>query len=226
MNRMRRLRQFLPDRLDRILRPAVVHGLKAARTLAYHLNLYRLTGQQLDGLHLGSGDGRIAGFLNMDANPAAQCDVVAWLEKLKLASNSVGVIYTSHVFEHIPRSKTRRVLSEWYRVLKPGGELYICVPDLEALCHLYLDNIKSYEEERSRYVADMACGVAYGGQVNKYDFHFYGYSLPTLSRLLEGAGFRNVARFDRAAFALYPARDAAFAAIEGVPVSLNLRASK
>lgn len=49
--------------------------------------------------------------------------------KIPLEDNSVEAIYASHLLEHFPRHKTRAVLAEWHRVLKPGGEIRILVPD-------------------------------------------------------------------------------------------------
>ena len=204
----------------------VVCPAKFPRSLAYHLYVYKLSKTKFTGLHLGAGGARIKSFLNIDANPSVASDVVAGIEKLKVDSCSVGIIYTSHVFEHLPRARAQVVLAEWYRALKQGGVLYICVPDVETLFKIYLDNLPNYGVADARSVADLACGVIYGGQTNKYDFHYFGYSFTTLKYMLENVGFQGVHRFDRASFELFPKRDAAFAAICDVPVSLNVVATK
>ena len=202
------------------------HTFKFAKSVAYHAYLFALIGKQFDGLNLGSGSAKIKNFCNIDANPCALCDIVAGIEKVKLGKNSVGIIYNSHVFEHVPREEARKVLAEWYRVIKPGGKLYICVPDLEILFKMYLDNVSLYHTEKGKHVADLACGVTYGGQINKYDFHFYGYSFVTLKDMLESVGFKNVLRFDRSKSEIIPFIDASMAAIDGISISLNVQASK
>ena len=166
------------------------------------------------------------GSWNIDVNPSSPCDIIASIDRLKFRSNTKDTIYASHVFEHVPRAHTERVLDEWYRVLRRGGRLYLCVPDSEALFRIYLDNLPNYGRWPAKDIVDLACGVIYGGQCDKYDFHYAGYSFVTLKSLLEASGFSQVRRFDRSAIEWLPAVDASCAAIEDIPVSLNVEAVK
>lgn len=204
-----------------LLRPA-----KVVHTLSYHSHLYRIRKVEFAGLHLGSSNQKIRGFLNVDANAFVNCDVISGLEKLKLSDGSAGIIYASHVFEHFPKSKISAVLTEWFRVLKPGGKLFLCVPDLEMLASIYLKSLPAYECEEARHMADLACDVIYGGQINKYDFHYYGYSYTTIKSLLQSIGFDHVERFDRKALSFAPFQDAGLATINNIPISLNIEAVK
>ena len=203
-----------------------MHWAKLTQTIKYHLFLY-LMEKDIKGLNIGSGGSNIPEFLNIDAGLFADCDIVAKMNsRLKFRKESVGAIYCSHMLEHIPRRRTKKILKSWYSVLKPGGNLYLCVPDMEALCQIYLDNIRSYDSEYGRFCVDAACNIMYGGQVTRYDFHFYGYAFATLKTVLESAGFRNVARFDRTKLNL-PFQDAASSArIKDIPISLNVEAIK
>ena len=196
------------------------------KTAAYHLHLFRIANTRFGGLNLGSGRTRIKGFLNIDASYRTLCDVVARIDKIKLSTNSVGVIYASHVFEHIPRAEGPSVLAEWRRVLQPGGKLYICVPDEEVLFRVYLDNLPRYDTPEGKHLVDRACYLAYGGQANRHDFHFYGYSFTTLRYLLESAGFRDIRRFDRSGLDIRLPRDVSVAQVDSFPMSLNVEASK
>lgn len=202
------------------------HIMKIPKTLLYHAFVYRFAHLSLPGLNLGSGNAIIENFCNIDASMFAKCDVIARVDKLKLSDNSVEVIYNSHVFEHFPREQAKEVLKEWYRVLKQAGTLYLCVPDIETLFRLYLGNLPRYESPEGRDIADTACTIAYGGQANKYDYHYYGYSFTTLAALLESAGFTNVERIDITALGLCGKVSAAQASINGVPISLNVKARK
>lgn len=196
------------------------------KTAAYHLHLFGIAGTHVDGLNLGCGFTRIRAFLNIDASPRTRCDIVARIDRIKLSSESVGAIYASHVFEHIPRAQAARVLSEWYRVLKPGGRICICVPDQEVLFRVYLDNLPVYDTDEGRSLVDRACYLSYGGQANRHDFHFYGYSFTTLRCLLESVGFKDVQRFDRSRLELELPRDVSVAQVDSFPMSLNVEATR
>ena len=57
---------------------------------------------------------------------------------LPFKDNEVDYIYSSHMLEHLSRSKADYVLRECYRVLKTGGVLRLILPDLELLVEAYL----------------------------------------------------------------------------------------
>jgi len=50
-----------------------------------------------------------------------------------------AVVYSHHVLEHVPISAWDRTLRHWTRILRPGGLLYTCVPDLLAVCAAILE---------------------------------------------------------------------------------------
>ncbi len=204
----------------------ILYAVRLANSITYHMYLFRIFGKQFYGLNFGSGNAKIRNFWNIDANPRALCDIIARIDKIKLDSNSVGLIYNSHVFEHIPREQARGVLAEWYRILRPGGKLFICVPDEEILFRVYLDNLSLYHTEEGKNLVDRACFLTYGAQRNKYDYHFYGYSFATLKALLESIGFKNVQRFDRKELKIVPFHDCSISKIGDIEMSLNVEASK
>jgi predicted SAM-dependent methyltransferase len=51
--------------------------------------------------------------------------------------NSVEVLYSSHMLEHLDREEAKRFLIETYRVLKSGGILRVVVPDIRFLTEEY-----------------------------------------------------------------------------------------
>lgn len=204
-----------------------LHVNKIIKSILYHVYFYRIIKKQYKGLHVGSGSNLIKGFCNMDCNLLSACDIIADIEKLKFYNNSIEVFYSSHVFEHVVRSKSKATLKEWYRVLKPNGKLYICVPDIETLIKIYLNNICKYDTKDGRYSADLACGIIFGGQSNKFDFHHYGYSFVTLKKLLEDIGFKNIKRFSHSNLSFHNIIDAGNSAvINDIPVSLNIECTK
>ena len=55
------------------------------------------------------------------------------------ATSTAAVLYSSHVLEHSSHNDAVRTLQEYHRVLAPGGELRLSVPDLDTLARLFLD---------------------------------------------------------------------------------------
>jgi len=60
-------------------------------------------------------------------------------------SDSVDVVYHSHMLEHLDRDVADEFLIEVKRVLKPGGIHRIVVPDLEKACRAYIAHMSSCE---------------------------------------------------------------------------------
>lgn len=197
-------------------------------SVMYRLNIYQLNHRAVYKLNLGSGDTLIDGFCSIDTNPYSTSDLIGGIDKLRLCSNSVEIIYCSHVFEHLPRDKCSLVLKEWLRVLKPGGRLYLGVPDLEAIFRCCLEQLSDYEQsQNAREKVDLAMGIIYGGQGNRYNFHYNGHSFVTLKMLLESVGFVDISRFNWQSVEFkVPSGDGISATLTGLPISLNIRACK
>ena len=60
-------------------------------------------------------------------------------------SDSVDVVYHSHMLEHLDRNVAEKFMFEIKRVLKPGGVHRIVVPDLEKACIAYISHISTCE---------------------------------------------------------------------------------
>ena len=81
-------------------------------------------------LHLGCGNKRIEGFMNVDIRPGNNVDIIDNISELNSVDNSsVELIYASHVLEHFGRHEYINVLERWYDLLKKGGKLRLSVPD-------------------------------------------------------------------------------------------------
>jgi len=90
-------------------------------------------------LNLGSGPTNgTNGWVNVDLFGA---DINHDLTKgVPLADNTVDVVYSSHVFEHIPYQDLLHVIQEIRRILKPGGKLLVCVPNAGLYLRAYFRN--------------------------------------------------------------------------------------
>src|SRR5690606_7800318 len=81
-------------------------------------------------LEIGPGQERLEGFETLNIVGGRNVDYV-WnaARRLPFRTGSFDLLYASHVLEHIPWYRTQEVLTEWIRVLKPGGRIELWVPD-------------------------------------------------------------------------------------------------
>lgn len=138
-------------------------------------------------LHLGCGKRHIPGFIHIDAIDYSHVDHVTTIDNLSfIGDNSVDLIYNCHVLEHFKRREVIKVLSEWLRVLKPGGILRIAVPDFASLCTVYQQYGK----------LELVIGPIFGRQDYLYNIHYNVYDFSALTKTLEEVGFKNVRRYE------------------------------
>lgn len=98
-------------------------------------------------LNLGCGNRFHPSWTNVDMfsrNP----QVIAYDLRtgVPFGSESFDMIYHSHVLEHFTREDGKRFIVECFRVLKPGGILRVCVPNLE-------DTARNYVAELDKVIA-------------------------------------------------------------------------
>ena len=91
-------------------------------------------------LELGSGYHPIDGFTHVDINPnCPHLEYVSSVDNLPMfETNSAEVMRACDVLEHFSYRDTLRVLSEWYRILAPGGSIYIQCPNAKLLAERWL----------------------------------------------------------------------------------------
>jgi len=118
-----------------------------------------------------------------------------------LDDGRVDVVYTSHTLEHVTLHDGVRALKEFVRVLKPGGQCIVIVPNIGALAeHISTGNLygKLYDSPGGPVcAADMLYGhqglIERDGQHKAYRFqHKFGYTPETLAKTFESVGFRAV----------------------------------
>ncbi|MEJ6481796.1 methyltransferase domain-containing protein [Nostoc punctiforme UO1] len=137
-------------------------------------------------LHIG-GEKKHPDWKIFDIEPRPEVDYIGNASDLsQFENNSISAIYASHVLEHFYHridNELMNTLTEWYRVLKPGGQLFISVPDLKKLCWFYL-HPEFTVVERLHLMR-----IIFGGQTNIYDVHKVGFDFEILSICLEEVGF-------------------------------------
>ena len=144
-------------------------------------------------VNIGCGTKYVHGMVNIDGNIFRKKDV--WLDVtlgLPFDDNSLRGVYASHVIEHFDDTSVRRLISELYRVLKPGGALRLIVPSLEYAIDAYVkENADTLPDWPRTY--DSA-----GGRFNNFmlcqNQHFMMFDFGLLEELLSAAGFSQVSR--------------------------------
>ena len=141
-------------------------------------------------LNLGCGDKHLPGYANIDIRPECKPGLACDTRKLPYEDNTVDELVAFDLIEHFPRKETESVLREWCRVMKPGAELRLQLPDLEKHAELVL--IHKADAENSLGIARLI----YGEQDHDFNFHLAGFTFVSLRVLLEKAGFKNVRKED------------------------------
>lgn len=87
-------------------------------------------------------------------------------------------IHFTHALEHFSSADTQNVLELIRSLLKPGGKLYIEVPNFAWHAKLVMEG----KDKDAVY-------YAFGGQLDEWDFHKTGFTPRILEEQLELAGF-------------------------------------
>lgn len=119
-----------------------------------------------------------AGALRVDIRPVA--DEVADIRALPFDDGAFDGVECYHVLEHLLPDEAKAALTECVRVLKPGGELAVAVPDLRKCARtLLMGDLKILHN-------------IYSPDAEPAQQHRWGYVPETMMVLLEEAGLTNI----------------------------------
>lgn len=121
-------------------------------------------------LNIGAGDTVIPGWTPIDRKFGTEAYPLAY------ADNSIDEIRASHILEHFTFREAREALTEWVRVLKPGGTIRIAVPDV--------DKAAAWPDKQERLFFLM------GGQMHDNDIHRSAYDASRLESLMDSVGLK------------------------------------
>lgn len=139
-------------------------------------------------LHLGCGNKKIEGFVNVDIMETDAVDVIDDVSVLKnFHNNSVDLIYACHVLEHFKRNEYFDVLKRWTEVLKPNGILKISVPDFAKTAEMY---------QKKLFPLKSLLGFINGGQTYLYNFHYMNFDFETLESDLLALKYKDIQIWD------------------------------
>jgi len=134
-------------------------------------------------LNLGSGSARFKDTINLDIaiNKFTDADVQADCRILPFRDESFDGIIARHLLEHIDREQHPDTISEWRRVIKKNGTLFIEVPDFEKCIKYFLDNVQGKR--------DWWYKTIFGAVRFEEDRHLAGITRMYLTDLLFDNGF-------------------------------------
>lgn len=145
-------------------------------------------------IEIGAGKNKREGYESCDIRDIPGVDHVCKADELPFKDGEVDEVYSRHVVEHFTLKEFLKTISEWNRVLKVGGEIYIICPNL--LWHL--DQIVKgshesfYTKERGKNDRYWGFGSLFGWQQDEYDVHKFGYYFELLRDILVDMGFEDV----------------------------------
>lgn len=93
-------------------------------------------------IELGSGFHPVEGFdIHMDINPECpHLEKIGSVDSVPFPDNTFEEARASDVLEHFSYRDTLRVLKEWFRILQPGGKIYIQCPNAKLLAQRWINN--------------------------------------------------------------------------------------
>jgi predicted SAM-dependent methyltransferase len=154
-------------------------------------------------LQIGSGPKLHPDWLNADLEPRSErCVFLDARRRFPFKDESFDYVFTEHMIEHTSYEEGLHVLSESYRILRPGGKIRVVTPDLEALLGLLNEPRTEVQEDYIRWMMDTHTdlpgnynpAIVINTAVRAWGHQFI-YDSATLRAALEQAGFVNVQRF-------------------------------
>jgi SAM-dependent methyltransferase len=130
-------------------------------------------------------------FIYLDINPDRNPDIIADAGILPVKDETYEAVFASHVLEHLNPRKYDNVLKEWYRVLKPGGEMLVKVPNLtlvaERIMQGMVEGVVYLSPSGPITPIDMIVGLG-GPHVSAAMAHQWGFTRETLHWRATAAG--------------------------------------
>lgn len=140
-------------------------------------------------LNIGCGNKRVPGFTGVDASPRTKADIIAPADKIPLPDGCATDIMAIHLLEHFYQWEAPAALTEWARLLQPGGLLIMEMPDLLKWARNLVEG-----RENLKHPDQLHMWAAYGDPRDKNPLmcHRWGYTFETVKPMLEKAGFVDI----------------------------------
>ena len=153
-------------------------------------------------LHIGCGEHILDGWLNSDLGTRSREILhlnATW--QFPFNDDSVDLVFSEHMIEHITYLQGQHMLSECFRVLKPNGKVRVATPDLAFLVGLYQNEKSELQNGYIQWFHDNFIGIP---TLHKEPFvinfhmrlfgHQFIYDEQTLRESFGKAGFVNITK--------------------------------
>lgn len=127
-------------------------------------------------IQFGCGGNYLEGWENHDM------DMDVTILPLPYQSNSIDYIYHSHLIEHLTAKEGFLFLKDCHRILKPGGVMRICYPDVIRISEEQTDAYREFLASRGWGSDPVASIILNHG-------HKMAYSYNVLHTILHALGF-------------------------------------
>jgi predicted SAM-dependent methyltransferase len=142
-------------------------------------------------VHLGAGDHRLDGWIDVDILPGVADVLADFTVALPFRDASIELLHSEDLLEHLDRDAGKQLLAECHRVLRPGGVMRLLTPDLRAL----IDRV--YLQRETRHVDWCNTHLGASGPCETLNMHLrmngdhrFVYDEEHLSETLRALGFR------------------------------------
>ena len=167
-------------------------------------------------LNIG-GESKKEGWKILNIQKKPDIDFIGNINNLdQFDDESCDEIYASHIIEHVDQKTVLNTLKGINRILKKNGKFYISVPDMDSLCHFFISPLAD------KKIKFHVMRMIFGGQIDEYDYHYFGWNFQFLYDYLNEANFSKVERVH--SFGLF--NDTSDHKPYGFPISLNVIATK
>lgn len=126
-------------------------------------------------------------FLNVDIVPFPQVDLVFDIRKtFPIADATIAEVFSAATLEHFRKHHNEHILREFFRILRPGGLLRVCTPDLEAIARGLLHG------EDLGLINQHFFGKFKEEDTDDFDVHRWMYPAKAMVETLQRIGFVSV----------------------------------
>lgn len=136
-------------------------------------------------LNIGTGGHDLVGWVNLDETKPG--DLLAHVPPLPFRDQCFDEILMSHVVEHMALHHGRALMKECHRILKPGGNVTVIVPDAKIISLAYLAGQVDNETLNDLYVYSYC----------QESQHRWFYDRRILNQMTADAGFVGLRRLNR-----------------------------